>query len=193
MTDASGSAPQSRTPRERRLRQLLIASAAVNVLVFGAIVGTAIGVGRHGLPRQSSSSAEDYGLWTFAKELPADRRKEVRKTLRKERDVLQPLYIQIEDNRRAAARLLTVEPFDRAAFQEALDRLADSENKLKQTALGVVLKTSDSLSPDERKSLGTWWEKRKSRYASRIRDKKGKDSEDKEKDAPTADAGKPNP
>lgn len=187
MTDPSSSA----TPKERRLRHLLIASGAVNLLVLGAVVGTALGMGWHRAPRSSSSSStEDYGLWTFAKDLPAERRKEVRKTLRKERSVLQPLYIDIENSRREAARLLKVEPFDRAAFQQALDRLADSENKLKQTALGVVLKTSDSLSTDERKALGVWWEKRKSRYASRIREKSGKDADN---DAPTADAGKSNP
>lgn len=192
MTDPSSSATQPTLAKERRLRQLLIASGAVNLLVLGAVVGTALSMGWHGHPRSSgsSSSAEDYGLWTFAKELPAARRKEVRKTIRKERNVLQPLYIGIENSRREAARLLTVEPFDRAAFQQALDRLADSENKLKQTALGIVLKTSDSLSPDERKALGVWWEKRKSRYASRIKDKSGKDAEQQ---PPTADAGKPNP
>jgi uncharacterized membrane protein len=191
VTDPSSSAMPTTTPKERRLRHLLIASGAVNLLVLGAVVGTALGMGWHRAPRSSSSSStEDYGLWTFAKDLPADRRKEVRKTIRKERDVLQPLYIDIENRRRDAARLLTVEPFDREAFQQALDRLADSENKLKHTALGVVLKTSDSLSTDERKALGVWWEKRKSRYASRIRDKSGKDAD---KDAPTADAGKSNP
>lgn len=173
-TDTAGSA-EVRTPRERRLRQLLIGSFAVNLLVLGAVGGTAISRWHGGHPR-GSSSTEDYGLWSFARELPSDRRKEVRKAIRAERDVLQPLYIEIENSRIAAARLLTVEPFDRVAFQQALDRLADSENKLKQTALSVVLKTSDSLSPDERRALGVWWEKRKSRYASRIRDKTSKDA-----------------
>jgi uncharacterized membrane protein len=183
-TDTAGSADQVRTLRERRLRQLLIGSFAVNLLVIGAVAGTAIGGWHGGSPRATSSNTEDYGLWSFAKELPTDRRKAVRKTIRAERDVLQPMYIEIEDRRIAAARVLTAEPFDRAAFQQALDRLAESENKLKQTALGVVLKTSDSLSPDERKALGVWWEKRKSRYASRIRDKNSKGAD---KDA-TAEA-----
>lgn len=182
-TDTAGSGDQVRTPRERRLRQLLIGSFAVNLLVLGAVAGTAIG-GWRGGPHRSSSNAEDYGLWSFAKELPTDRRKAIRKAIRAERDVLQPLYVEIENSRIAAARLLTVEPFDRAAFQQALDRLAENENKLKQTVLGVVLKTSDSLSPDERRALGVWWEKRKSRYASRIRNKTSKDAD---KDA-TAEA-----
>lgn len=181
-TDTAGVADQVRTPRERRLRLLLIGSFAVNLLVLGAVAGTAIGW--RGGPPRGSSSTEDYGLWSFAKELPTDRRKAVRKTIRAERDVLQPMYIEIENSRIAAARLLMAEPFDRAAFQQALDRLAASENRLKETALGVVLKTSDSLSPDERKALGAWWEKRKSRYASRIRDKQSKDAD---KDA-TAEA-----
>ncbi len=188
-TDTAEAANQARTPRERRLRQLLIGSFAVNLLVIGAVVGTAIG-GWHGGPPRGSSNTEDYGLWSFAKDLPADRRKAVRKTIRAERDVLQPMYIEIEDSRIAAARLLTTEPFDRAAFQQALDRLAESENKMKQTALSVVLKTSDSLTPDERKQLGIWWEKRKSRYASRIRDKNSKDAKD---DDATADAEKSKP
>jgi uncharacterized membrane protein len=165
------------------LRQLLIGSFAVNLLVLGAVAGTAIGGWHSGSPR-GSSNTEDYGLWSFAKELPTDRRKAVRKTIRAERDVLQPMYIEIENSRIAAARLLLAVPFDRAAFQQALDRLAASENRLKETALGVVLKTSDSLSPDERRALGAWWEKRKSRYASRIRDKNSKDAD---KDA-TAEA-----
>lgn len=190
MTDVKSPDPQTQAPRERRLRRLLIASFAINLLVFGAVAGTAVSVGWNRTHRSGSSSSatEDYGLWAFAKDLPADRRKEVRRTLRKERDVLQPLYMEIEDSRRAAAHVLTVEPFDRARFQQALDRLADSENRLKQTALGIVLKTSDSLSPDERKALGVWWEKRKSRYANRVRDKNGKNTDP---DAPTADAGKP--
>jgi uncharacterized membrane protein len=166
------------------LRQFLIGSFAVNLLVVGAVAGTAISGWHGGHPRAGSSGTEDYGLWSFAKELPADRRKAFRKTIRAERDVLQPLYIDIENSRIAAARLLTADPFDREAFQQALDRLAESENKLKHTALGVVLKTSDTLSPDERKALGVWWEKRKSRYASRIRDKNSKDAD---KDA-TAEA-----
>ena len=132
-TDTAGSADQVRTPRERRLRQLLIGSFAVNLLVLGAVAGTAIGGWHSGSPR-GSSSTEDYGLWSFAKELPTDRRKAVRKTIRAERDVLQPMYIEIENSRIAAARLLMAEPFDRAAFQQALDRLAASENRLKETA-----------------------------------------------------------
>lgn len=187
MTDTASPERQPVSPRERRLGFVLILSLALNLLVLGAVAGVLTGWSWRGAPhRVSSGSSEDYGLMAFTKQLPSDRRKEVRKTIKEERVTLRPLFIEVDDNRRDAARLLTAEPFDRGAFEAALDRLAESENKLKRSALGIVLKTSDTLSAEERRKLGEWWEKKMSRYGRRANEGPSKPAD---KDDGSADGG----
>ncbi len=61
----------------------LIASLALNLLFIGAVAGAMLGHGRHP-PRLGKS--EDFGMMGLSRVLPEDRRKEMRKLLRADRE-----------------------------------------------------------------------------------------------------------
>ncbi|MBS0270540.1 MAG: periplasmic heavy metal sensor, partial [Proteobacteria bacterium] len=60
-----------------------------------------------------------------------------------------------------ANTMLTEEPFDKAKFAEALAKLRETENVYKTALNGALADTAASLSPEERKILQSWREKRR--------------------------------
>ncbi|MFA5951315.1 MAG: periplasmic heavy metal sensor [Hyphomicrobium sp.] len=150
------------TPREKRLRIVLLASLAVNLLVIGAVVGAGIAIKRHG-PPHGGRGAEDYGLMGFTRTLPSDRRKEIRKELKQERAKLRPLVDEIEQARDDAASVLASEPFNRDALRAASDKVTEREQTLKAAGLDMFLNHAEKLTAAERKSLSEWWKTKRPR------------------------------
>lgn len=154
------------SPRERRLRLLLIASLAVNLLIVGAVVGAGMFMKRHG-PPHGMRRGEDFGLMAFTRTLEPERRKEIRKELRNARKEIRPLMEAIEEARSEAATVLAAEPFDRTALKIAADKVTEREQTLKAAALNVFLDQAEKLTAEERKSLSEWWKKRRQRRGPR--------------------------
>lgn len=180
MTDAFPPAPEPQGKGSRRLKYALIASLALNLLVVGAVGGVMYGFGKHP-PRFGHGRGEDFGLLGLTRILPDDRKKELRKQLRQDREQLRPLMDEIGAARRAAADKLAAEPFDKPALEAAISDVAEKERALRQAAVGVFLSHAERLSPDERRMLADWWKKKSERMHRRHG--KGKDAEKKGKAA----------
>jgi uncharacterized membrane protein len=159
--DAAGAAAQPPSPKERRLKVILIASLALNLLVIGAVAGSMI-FHRHG-PRHGGARGDDYGLMSFTRVLSSDRRGPIRKTIKEQREAFKPLRQEVDETRRKAADVLVEEPFSKDKLKDAFDKVNEADLKLKSAGQGMLLNTAESLTPDERRALKEWWLKRQGR------------------------------
>jgi uncharacterized membrane protein len=171
LSQPPGTAPD---PVKRRLKYGLIASLALNLAIIGAVAGSMLGHGRHPPPR--SGQGEDFGMMGLTRVLPDDRRKEMRKLLRTDRENLRPLMDEVRAARRTAADKLAAEPFDRAALEAAIASVAEKERALRQSAVTAFVGHVESLKPDERAKLAEFW--RKKSESPRRRKKDDKDEAD---------------
>jgi uncharacterized membrane protein len=166
--------PAVPAPGSRRLKYALVASLALNLLVAGAVAGMAFGFFKH-RPSFGVVRSEDFGLMGLTRHIPEERRKEVRKQLREDRDRLRPLVDDIRASRRDAADKLAAEPFDKAALETAIKATSSKESALRETAIAAFLGHVEKLTPSERQLLADWWRKRSEPLRPR---KSKKDKED---------------
>jgi uncharacterized membrane protein len=164
-----------------RVKIALFVSMALNLLVIGAVAGTMYGV-RYNMPvrHYSSGKSEDFGLMGITRSMPEARRKEIRKGLGADRARLRPMIEEIRALRRAAADQLAAEPYDRAALEAAIAKVADKEREFRKTAVDMFLSRAETLTPDERRLLADAWRRRSEsyhRHPSRRGDHRGKDEE----------------
>lgn len=154
MTDATRPAWLS----PRTLRWALIVSLALNVLIIGAVAGTLCfsrwdgpdGPGFKGSP-----------LLSFARTLPRERADLVRQKLADAQPGMETGRKGVRDARTAVRALLPADTFDQAAFNAALESLVQAETNVarsKKALFGDVVK---ELTPEERKQLHDWLEKRR--------------------------------
>jgi len=163
---------------KRRLKYALIASLALNLLIIGAVAGTMVGFKKHG-PRMGARG-EDFGMMGLTRVLPEERRKEVRKQLRADREKLRPLMEEVRTARRAAADALAAEPFDRAALDAAIAAVAEKERTVRQAAVNAFLGHAETLTAEERGKLAEWWRKKSEPPPPRKKKgEKGEKAEDK--------------
>lgn len=174
MTDVSGPGPAAaQGMASRRVKYVLIASLALNLLVVGAVASVMFGFAKH-RPHFGHGRGEDFGLMGLTRHLPEERRKEIRKDLRADRERLRPLVDEIRAARREAADKLAAEPFDKAALEAAILAAGEKERALRQTAVTSFVGHAERLTASERKMLSEWWLKRNQPFKSR-RGKKDKD------------------
>ncbi len=140
------------------LRVALMASLALNVLIIGAVAGTLF-VGRH--HGWHGHGFKGAGLSGFARTLPPERSEIIRQKLESNRAVLDPLRKEEQEARDAARGVLMTEPFDVEKFKAALSRAVDADEKEKRARMTLFAEMAASLTPDERRQLHNWFEKRR--------------------------------
>lgn len=178
VTQPAGAAPDS---GRRRLKYALIASLALNLLVIGAVAGTMYSFRKHH-PRPPGG--EDFGMMGLTRVLPEERRKEVRKALRADRERLRPLMEEVRVARRAAADKLALEPFDRAGLEAAIAAVGEKERAVRDAAVATFLGHAEKLTGEERAKLAEWWRKKsEAPRRKKSADDKG-DKGDKDEDPP---------
>lgn len=175
MTDASLPASEPVGTGSRRLKYALIASLALNLLIIGAVAGTMYGFGKHRRPF-FAHRGEDFGLMGLSRHMPDERRKEIRKKLRDDRDKLRPLIEDMRAARREAANKLAAEPFDKAALGSAFDVAGEKDRTLRQAAISAFLGHAEELTAEERRMLADWWLKKNEAFKPRMRKKKDEES-----------------
>jgi uncharacterized membrane protein len=178
--DAAAAAAAPQSPKERRLKLMLIASLAFNLLVVGAVAGAMI-FGPHGPRHRGGSPGDEYGLMGFTRALSSDRRGPIRKAIKEQRETFKPLREAVDEARRQAAEVLVTEPFSKDKLKEAFDKINEADVKLKSAGQAMLLGTAESLTPDERRQLKDWWVKRHARWF------RGRDDRPPPKDEPPAD------
>lgn len=163
-TEVSGPA----SGRSRWLKPLLIASLALNLLVIG---GMASAMWRHHHGRGPFGGPRgDHSLMGFVRELPSERQQAVRADIEAARETVKPMRQEIRDAWSAANTALTLEPFDKAKVKEAAAKLLAAEAKFKSAISDALIDTAEKLSPEERKKLQEWRERRRGGH-HRWRDK----------------------
>lgn len=191
MSDVSPPAPApSERPGSRRLKYALIASLALNLLVIGTVAGTMFmhGFGKHPPPRSGYGPHQDFGLMGLTRTLPEERRKEMRKNLREDREKLRPLIDELRASRREAAAKLGAEPFDSAALKGAFDVAGEKDRAVREAAIAAFLVHAEQLTPEERRRLADWWLKRNEPFKERLKKKKKDAKESGAAEATTAPA-----
>ena len=143
----------------RKLRYGLMASLALNVLIIGAVAGafcfSRSGHG-HGGPGPKGS-----GLFGFAHTLPRERSDMIRQKLADSKPNMETLRQGIRDARAGVRAAVIAEPFDQAKLNAALDGIAQAEANEKRAKVAVFGDTVGQLTPEERRQLHDWLEKRR--------------------------------
>lgn len=139
----------------RFLFPALIASLALNLLVVGGI--SAAAWHHHHFGRHRGEA----GLLGFANDIAEPHRQAVRDTVTLARAAMRPQRRAIREAWDQANATLTAEPFDKAKFKAAMGKLAVAEAALKGSVADVLGATAEILSPEERRELQAWREKRR--------------------------------
>jgi len=146
-------------PAGRKLRLALVASLALNVLIVGAVAGTLLWPHHHGWKGQAYK-----GFAGFARTLPSGREEAIRKQIEANRAALAPLRKAERETRDTARKLLLEDPFDVEKFKAALVLAAEADAKEKSTKFSLFADMAATLTPEERRQLYTFFEKRHARY-----------------------------
>ena len=166
MSDAAATPPRLAPisawhSRTRFLWILLIVSLAANLFVVGA-------VSRVIWPtRYMAASAGQAGmlgnLFAYSKELPKERRSEIRKGFSEERPMraLQPFRKDLREARLEAARQFRHEPFSREDFLAAESQVISAEVKLREATARMAADIAQRMTADERGAFLKWRELRR--------------------------------
>jgi uncharacterized membrane protein len=144
------------------LRLALMVSLAVNVLIVGAVAGTLLWPRHHGWKGQAYK-----GFAVFARTLPSERGEAIHQEIERNRAALAPLRKSERETRVAARNLLLEDPFDVEKFKAALMLAAEADAKEKSTRFSLFAEMVATLTPEERRQLHAWFEKRRARYDRR--------------------------
>ncbi|MGB4866813.1 MAG: periplasmic heavy metal sensor [Hyphomicrobium sp.] len=160
---------QSATPeggRPRWFKVALIASLALNLVFIGGFA-KAFWHHRHG-------PFGGPGMMGFARDFEPDRRKQLIEEFKAGRQAIRPLRQSVRDAWSEANKVLTVEPFDKANFKAAMDRVTAAELRVRSAMADAVVETASKMSADERSKFQVWLERRKGhkfgRHFNRDRD-----------------------
>lgn len=150
--------PQGAPRRSRLLYPALLVSLALNLLFIGGLSAAAWHY------YQRSANGENFGLLGFAKQISPDHRDAFRQQVLAARASLKD---EREDMRRAwfaTNEQLTSEPFDKEKFKAAMATLRDAEGKFRAGLNNAFADIAASVTPEERKLLQAWRNKRKPHF-----------------------------
>lgn len=146
------------TPRRSRLvYPALILSLALNLLFIGGLATAAW----HYYTRHARG---EFGLLAFSQQLPAEHRDAFRKqvidaraSMKDQREAVRSAWLEVNS-------LLTTEPFDKEKLKAAMAKLRDTENQFRTSLNNSFAEIAASVTPEERKLLQTWRDKRRPRF-----------------------------
>jgi uncharacterized membrane protein len=102
--------------------------------------------------------------FAFIRTLPRERREEIRHASREQLASGRPLWQSVREARREADRLLTVEPFDPAAFLTAHRALLEKEGAARMAGSQLLADIVARLTPEERRRMASWRERHRDRW-----------------------------
>ena len=135
---------------------LLIASLAVNFLVFGLAAGAMWKF--RGPPPLAGVTPNLLG---YASTLPSDRRKALWDETEAERQHLRPFRREVRAAREETIKALVAEPFDREKFVAAQEQQSEAEQRARQAVQDLFAKIAAGLTPEERRAFPRWREHRR--------------------------------
>jgi uncharacterized membrane protein len=135
-----------------------VASLAFNVLVFGAMAGRAY-MFRHGPIAHMAGGTEVGGsgnLAGFARQLPAERRRQVWALVQEERPALRALRAEVREARARVGAAVSADPFDAKQVSEAQARLLDAEVKTRTASQKLFARIAEMLTKEERTAFARY-------------------------------------
>ncbi len=149
---------------------LLVVSLALNLLVAGAIGAMlyhhfaggfhgnarAMGQKMHAMGHDRPARLGRPGLmliasWRLLRELPRERRKALRQVIRQRRGEIRRAYAKVAGARARLAQILAGEPFDEAAYAEAMKTLREADTAARASAVALADAFIRALTPQERR------------------------------------------
>ncbi len=147
MSDLSEQSSESAKPRSRKwLWVILIISLALNFLTVGAIGGT-MWAWHHGA--WGHGPGFRHG-WAFMRELPRERRREIRSVIRKYRGTFRPQRKHMRDLGHEVLKTLKAEPFDEQRFAGALEAFYKARAEAHAARHPMIKELARILTPEER-------------------------------------------
>lgn len=141
-------------PRRRWLWIALVASLAVNAVLIG-MIGRTLWQVRANVAL--AGVGPDTRLPAFVNSLPPERREALRSAGAPERPwALRPLRMEVRQARAETARLFLADPFDRAAFTAAQERMFHAETKLREAQLRYLPEIGERMTAAERRAYLRW-------------------------------------
>jgi uncharacterized membrane protein len=128
----------------------LIVSLVVNVFIIGGAAGAAymwLSMDRD----VHTPGGGRPGLRAAARELPPERRRAFRESVRQTRRDLAAPVAEAREGRREVLRLLAAPEFDRAAIDAAFVRARNADAAIRARLEDSVITFAQTLSPEERK------------------------------------------
>ena len=145
---------ETRKPR-RWVMVLLAVSLALNLLVAGA-VGGRIFSNFMGMHKARTFALARPGAMVFAgyrlmRELPRERRTVLRRLVRERRGDIREAYRNVAEARLELARAIAREPFDEAAYKQAMASVQEAEAMARARVLALTDALIRALTPAERR------------------------------------------
>lgn len=166
-TETGGQADGSGQGRSRWYTIVLVGSLALNLLFIGGLAKAAWHH-RHGGPGGP-------GMMGFVRDLPPDRRQLIGGELKAAREAIEPMRQTMRDRWSETNKVLVEEPFDKAKFKAAMDKVTEADSQIKNAFSSALSETVAKLTPDERRAFQAWREKRKKHMFSKHRSKRDGD------------------
>lgn len=139
---------------EKRAKIILVASLVANLFLGGAVIGGVI-AGAKLLDRHENRRGERGGMLTAFRNIPEDRRTEIRRTLRGDVEAARPALEAARAARRKVARLIAAPDYDPAAVAAAMAEARDAEGRARALVDEGLAKRLAQLTPDERRIFST--------------------------------------
>jgi uncharacterized membrane protein len=139
---------------------------ALNLLFLGGVAAAIWH--HHTIGAGTSTKHHDYGLMRFSKELAPERRDAFRQQVSDSRASLKGEWNNVRAAWIEANNLLTAEPFDKDKFKAAMDKLRDVERQYKAGLNDNFANMAAGFTPEERKLLKAWRERRKPWFSKQL-------------------------
>lgn len=175
MTGAQTTSSGTPSGRSRWMFYALIASLAFNALAIGGAATAAWRFYHHG---SHHFGGKHGGIKGFLRQLPAERRNEFHSDMKAAKDQLRPLRREVRAAWDGVNDAISRETFDRSAAEAAIAKLEDAERKFKSGLTDALLNVAAKLTPEERKELRAWQEKRKAHRKKRREDRRERRGDD---------------
>jgi uncharacterized membrane protein len=128
----------------KTVKLVFLASLTLNLLFLGVILGR--------VPSAfESGSRREQRIEQALKNVPEPARARIREKFAQIRSSGDPLREQMDRERAGALRLLSAEPFDEAAYDRQVNRIADMRLEMFKRLAGNVKQAAKELTPEERR------------------------------------------
>ena len=146
--------------RSRFLYPTLIVSLGLNLLLIGGLAAAAWHF-------NSRHAGGEFGLLAFARQLPPEHQEAFRKQVLESRAALADERVAVRNAWLEVNSMLTSDPFDKEKLKESMAKLRETENQFRSGLNNSFAEIAESVTPEERKLLQAWRDKRRPHFLRR--------------------------